>query len=72
MEDFYLLGFFDLTKVSQNEYKVLLSFYRDIALLKALYWRMFDHFRWLVQATSTQMQTSISDNLSKYGGFSDV
>ena len=30
----------------------LASIFRDIALLKALYWRMFPVFRWLVQTTS--------------------
>jgi len=72
-EDFYLFGFFDLANVPQSDYKTLLSMYRDIALLKSLYWRMFDHFRWLVSATAHSCQhTSLSDCLSKYGGFSDV
>lgn len=31
----------------------LASIFRDIALLKALYWRMFPVFRWLVQTTSS-------------------
>ena len=34
---------------------------------------MFDHFRWLVQVSTTACkQTLISEHLSKYGGFSDV
>lgn len=34
---------------------------------------MFSYFRWIVQATQISCnQTNISNNLSKYGGFSDV
>jgi hypothetical protein len=52
---------------------MLVSYYRDIALLKALYWRMFDQFRWLVQETNSLLEeTTLYDHLSKYGGFSDV
>ena len=45
-----------LTRVSfklfDRPYVELVSAYRDVALLKALYWRMFPVFRWLVQRTS--------------------
>lgn len=71
-EDFYLLGFFDLNKVSDSQFKTIISHYRDLALVKALYWRMFDHFRWLVQATSGLNTSKISENLFNYGGFSDA
>jgi hypothetical protein len=71
-EDFYLLGFFDLNKVSDSQYKAIISHYRDLALVKALYWRMFDHFRWLILATSGLNTSSISENLFNYGGFSDA
>jgi hypothetical protein len=46
--------------------------YRDIALLKALYWRMFDYFRWLMTETLLKVpQSPIVSNLRTYVGFSD-
>ena len=36
-------------------YHELVSSYRDVALLKALYWRLFPLFRWLLQHTGQTM-----------------
>ena len=47
--DHYYLSFIDLKSAQAESYKQLMISYRDIALLKALYWCMFDVFRYLLQ-----------------------
>lgn len=37
----------------------LVSSYRDIALLKALHWRLFSVFRWLVRSTAGHLSQSV-------------
>ena len=50
LEDFHYLSFMDLTSTftAHETYQKLLDCYRDIALLKSLYWRMVPTFRFLV------------------------
>ena len=51
---------------------MVLQAYRDIALLKALYWRMFSYFRWLMTETLMAVpQSPIVSSLRAYIGFSD-
>ena len=40
-------------------YAEIAGSFRDIALLKALYWRMFKLFRWLCQFTASLVQSPI-------------
>ena len=47
--DHYYLSFIDLKSVQADAYKQLMISYRDIALLKALYWRMFNVFKYLLR-----------------------
>ena len=48
LEELYLLSFIDLTNVHREKFASLMASYRDVALLKALYWRMHHVFRWIV------------------------
>ena len=38
--ELYLLSFFDLSELSHADYNAILVCYRDVALIKALYFRM--------------------------------
>jgi len=40
--------------ICYRNYLELLSSYRDVALLKALYWRMFPLFKWIVKRSCDQ------------------
>ena len=59
LEDFHYLSFMDLTSTftAHETYQKLLDCYRDIALLKSLYWRMVPTFRFLV-AQSEKMKSA--------------
>ena len=59
LEDFHYLSFIDLTSTftAHETYQKLLDCYRDIALLKSLYWRMVPTFRFLI-AQSEKMKIS--------------
>lgn len=59
LEDLYFLSFIDMTTIQPEVYHELLSIYRDIALLKALYWRLFPLFRWLLQHTVNLLQSPL-------------
>jgi hypothetical protein len=48
--ELYQLSFFDLTELSQETYANLLICYRDVALIKALYFRLLGQLRWIVNS----------------------
>ena len=47
--DHYYLSFIDLKSAQPDSYTQLMVSFRDIALLKALYWRMFNVFKYLLR-----------------------
>lgn len=59
LEDLYFLSFLDMTNLQPEVYHELVSSYRDVAMLKALYWGLFPLFRWLCQHTSQMIQSPL-------------
>jgi hypothetical protein len=47
-----VLGFFSLEELSNNDFEAIMGIYRDAALVKALYFRLFQLFEWLKDETS--------------------
>ena len=47
-----MLGFFSLEELSNNDFEAIMGIYRDAALVKALYFRLFQLFEWLKDETS--------------------
>ena len=55
-----------------SDYQVIVQQYRDIALIKCLYWRQLDLFRWLVRTTSqTLPQSTLMNQLKDLAALSD-
>ena len=46
-----MLSFFELSELSVSEYGALLLAYRDAALIKGLYFKMFTIVRWLLSSS---------------------
>lgn len=63
--DLYIIGFFDLYELPQSEFDTLLTFYRDAALIKALYFRMFAQMRWLLQSTAFMRSSPIANEVAR-------
>lgn len=57
-EDFYYLSFFNLSQLASEECANVIQCFRDLALLKALYWRMFSYFRWIINDTTHKVPQS--------------
>ena len=60
--DLYVLGFFSLKELSNSDFEAIMVIYRDAALIKALYFRLFLLFNWLKESTAELIQDSPTFN----------
>jgi hypothetical protein len=44
-----MLSFFELSDLGNEDYGAIMQAYRDSALIKGMYFKMFTHVRWLLK-----------------------
>jgi hypothetical protein len=65
-----MLSFFDLSELNTTEYSLAMQAYRDAAMIKGLYFKMFVNVRWLLRSSQHigMKESSISTKIAQFIG----